>query len=66
MKLKSRPCENSLADFCNFALLKALKINFPYPKITDRKAFRSAEVQMSGREFSHRLDLSFISLLKND
>ena len=27
VELKSRPCENSLADFCNSASLNALKIN---------------------------------------
>ena len=28
----SRPFESSLADFCTFALLKTLKINFGYPQ----------------------------------
>ena len=30
--LKLKPCENSLADFCNFANLKALTINLIYFK----------------------------------
>ena len=54
--LKSRPCENSLADFCTSALLKGLKINLLYPKKANGRAFRSAEVQKSARELSDGLD----------
>ena len=56
--LKSRPCENSLADFCIFALLKALKINLIYSKKVDGQAFKSKEVQKSAREFSQGLNLN--------
>ena len=43
--VKSRPCENSLADFCTSALFKALKINLLYSKKADGQAFRSAKVR---------------------
>ena len=49
----SRPCENSLADFCTSALLKALNL---YYKKANFQAFSSAEVYKSAREFSHGLD----------
>ena len=42
-ELKSRPCENCLADF------SLLHVN--------GQAFRSAEVRKSAREFLHGLDL---------
>ena len=48
---ETKSCENSLVDFCTSALLKALRINLLYSK----KAFRSAEVWKSAREFSHGL-----------
>ena len=38
--LKWRPSENSLADFCTSALLKALKINHLIKKKADDQAFR--------------------------
>ena len=38
---KSRPSENSLADFCTSALLKALNL---YSKKANFQAFSSAEV----------------------
>ena len=51
---KSRPSENSLADFCTSALLlKALNL---YSKKANFQAFSSAEVYKSAREFSHGLD----------
>jgi hypothetical protein len=52
-----RPCENSLADFCSFALPKVLKINLLNPKKAIGQAFRSVEVQITARKFSHGLDL---------
>ena len=55
--LKSKPCENFVADFCTSALLKALKATFFTLKKEDGQAFRSAEVQKSTSEFSHGLDL---------
>ena len=59
-KTESRPCENSLVDFCNSALLKALKINLLYPKKYRCSNFRSAKVRKSAREFSHGLDFRLI------
>ena len=38
--LKSRPCENFLADFCTSALLKALKINLLYSKKSRCSSFQ--------------------------
>ena len=43
--VKSRPCENSLADFCTSALLKALKINLLTLKKADGQALSSAKVR---------------------
>ena len=56
--LKLRPGENSLAEYCTFELLKALKINLIYSKKVDGQAFKSKEVQKSAREFSQGLNLS--------
>jgi hypothetical protein len=50
---KSRPSENSLADFCTSALLKALNL---YSKKANFHAFSIAEVEKAAREFSHGLD----------
>ena len=52
-----RPGENYLAEFCTFALLKALKINLIYSKKVDGQAFKSKEVQKSARGFSQGLNL---------
>ena len=58
----SRHCEHFPADFCASALLKALKINSFNLKKADGQAFRSADVQKSGKEFSHGLNFRvFIS-----
>ena len=57
MELKLRPSENSLADFCTSALMKALKINLLYSKKVYGEAFWNAEVQKSAGEFSHGLDI---------
>ena len=49
--VKSRPCENSLADFCTSALLKALKIGQILNLIFN-----------TVREFSNGLSLKFYIL----
>ena len=46
--IKPRPCENSLADFCTSAILKAWPFAF----------FGLKEVQKSTREFQHGLAYS--------
>ena len=51
--VKSRPCENSLADFCTSTRLNALKMSLLYSKKADGKAFRSAEEVQNPLENFH-------------
>ena len=53
---RSRPCENSLANYCTSKSSK----NKPPLSLNkaDGQAFRSVEVQKSARNFSHGLDFS--------
>ena len=39
-QIKSRPCENSLADFCSSTLLKVLKINLLQPRKSKWSSFQ--------------------------
>ena len=50
--IKSRSCENYLAEFCTSALLKPLKINPLHSKKADGQAYRNPQEKLS-----HNLDL---------
>ena len=54
---KLRPCENHLADFCDFCTFERLTIYFQTLRGPCR-AFISAGVQKSAREFSHGLNFN--------
>ena len=59
---KPRPSENSLADFCTSALLRAWPSAFLGQMRLIFGSIKSGEVQKSTREFSHGLDLSLACL----
>ena len=56
-RLNSRPCENSLADFCTS---DNLTIYFSYRvKEVDFSGFQKCQSEKSTREFSHGHDLKY-------